>query len=558
MKYIKSTESAGIFVDLEGLEKTLIASGMSEEMITSWCTFRTTTYQALSSKSNNEKYPAWAALFAPANRFFTTLSDKELLYIVATLMEANQVITEFSNYLMDSKISGDRTDLKVRIQNVGDKLDDLVVKLDNTIDLYNRIFDFCIRNIKIFKLKNAGERAQDSPDMTFYSDEIDHFTAVSLLCKILSPIMGAYIECFNSSNFENKCTKEIYCAHMLDSIMEKHEATAALMEKLDYYIRRTLHADKRVGFNRKDDDNARFTQSFNGYTPSVAVLQTKSTLLTKRLVTVNLDDLPKGIGSYIYSNISNSKRYSSNSQKQNNTVRGMLDPSDSDYDDDQSNSSILEASSVVSHQTNDYKDVISFSAEIAKGRFCAHHDLDINLVNDFTNYYRIHQVRLQPINNYLLGLIFGSYICGAKSVEMLTPHYLNMLTAMAQLWLCQHNYYEIAILMSADRSSNLRTTSTGQLAVIKASWDRSSSFKNCDARLVYRNKSLKWSTSLGKIVDDIIAHNYRYNLPPGLVELIKHSISEDGEEVTVPDNGSVINIVDSIPRDICSITYEWI
>ena len=120
--------------------------------------------------------------FNPVNDFLQTVSIEEQKTIATAFLVMHIEIAD-PQYTVD------------KIEQLEDKLGVLVNSLDDEISLCDRINNYIRHSgIPISDMAEAGTRPQDTPEMTFLKDEAITITTIAILMKLMSPIVGAFLD----------------------------------------------------------------------------------------------------------------------------------------------------------------------------------------------------------------------------------------------------------------------------------------------------------------------------------------------------------------------------
>ena len=187
--------------------------------------------------------------------------------------------------------------------------------------------------------------------------------------------------------------------------------------------------------------------------------------------------------------------------------------------------------------TADFQVMIEFAIEDLHKRFCVEHDLDIDAVNQaITHYSSAKHLVLDITNSYLLSIMFGGDLCGARSVEMLSSKDLAILIAMMQVYLISIGMRDLVHVVSLITKGEPRSDNkTGAEMDLISNWRNSTVANNCDARFPYSVNGIYWWTSLKKLIDTLVTTKYFYNTAPVIWEMLGEP-NRNGQMFTAPAN----------------------
>lgn len=520
MKFEKRIDSSGksyVFLNLEGLE--LPGVNFDIEPLLS---FKIETYAVL--KANAPAFN-WEVVFGTTHKFLKTLSKEEQQKFASMIIFMHYRIMQDMNTEQD--LDGE---VMMKLEK---ELSHILANFDKEIDLLPRLTAFTEKNIPIHSFKGVGERAQDTEKMTFYRDDVVRLTAVVLLCKLMTPILGIFIE--SCKKRMDNAHKEIHCVAILKDILEYRDL--ALTEKLNYFITRIIKPMlKRV----------KLTHVYNGYTFSVITQQIYAAMLTRRFIAVDLFKPNGNLITYVTSCARAAAQTQFSSTGFKNAVVEIILPKD--QSSEEGNVSNLEAESRSSTKTADFNIIISSAVSQLKGRFVTEHELNMDAIESAEAYYSTNHIFSTPSNNYLLGILFDTYLCGAKSIELLEMKSLNTLIPIMQAYFIQQGYFDLVDIVSARPTGQLKTFLTGGESQLKTTWENSFEYRNCVQKFPYNVNDMKWDSGLKDIVENITTEAYRINTAPSLLALL----NEESR------NGDIYMAPSGLSKSICAFILQTV
>lgn len=519
MRFLKRMDSIGkayVYLDLEGLKIPGIV--FDPEPLLS---FRIETYAVL--KANASEFN-WEVVFSTTHQFLKTLNEEEKQKFASMIILMHYEIMQKMNTEQD-------LDGKVMTQ-LETTLSQLLSQFDQDINLMNRLIEFTDASIPIQSFAGVGERAQDTVEMTFFRDDVVRLTAVVLLCKLMTPIFGIFIE--SCKKRMDNAYKEIHCVAILKDILANR--CRPLTEKLSFFITKII----KPMLNR-----VKLTHVYNGYTFSVITQQIYAAMLTRRFIAVDLFKPNGNLITYVTSCARAAAQTQFSSTGFKTAVAEIIPPREQASEED-GNVSNLEAESRSSSKTADFNVIIEAAVRQLKDRFVAENDLDREAIEAAEWYYSMNHITLTPCNSYLLGILFDSYLCGAKSVEMLDGKSLNSLIPIMQAYFIQQGYVDLVHAVSVTPTGQLKAFLTGNDTQLKTTWNNSFEYRNCDLKFPYSVNDIRWDTGLKKIVDNLTSEIMLYNTAPSLLEKLQEE-SKNGEQFVTPDG---------LSRSICAFISQ--
>ena len=222
-------------LDLEGLKLPTM------ENIEPYLKFSASTYVKVRNDADVE----------PVNKFFGTLSDSDRIEIAICLLTIHHKILNIPN---DIRTNDARSfDLEKYMYDIGTD----IVALDTHIHLMDKLKKYVLANIPIGDFTLAGTRPQDSEEMTWYQRDVEDLTCIVMLCKILTPVFGVFMD-FAKEEIDQKNQrdkkKEIFCVIMLTKLFDTKYKDMIL--KLKNYIKPSKRIKKTSQISHLDIFNA--------------------------------------------------------------------------------------------------------------------------------------------------------------------------------------------------------------------------------------------------------------------------------------------------------------
>lgn len=517
MKYVKLIDETGkavIYLDLEGLKLPI------DFDVEPLLKFKIETYAIFRNKSSEFQ---WNMGFGLVNLFLSELSEQDQIEY-ATL-----IITMHYRILQD--IGANQEINGPKMISLETELSQMLLNTAAKINMYPRLIDFTEKHIPIQVFAGAGERAQDSEEMTFYRDDVVRLTALVMSSKLMAPIFGVFIE--SCKKKMDNAFKEMHCAAIMKGYIDHF--CKALAEKIINYIGRVIkHILAKTEIN----------QIVNGYTMNIIVQAIFSNLDVRRFVNVDLLKEGGNLLKYLVS----CSRAAAQTQFSNGfkiNARPLKLPEE-DSRSDEGNISNLEAESKSTNNTADYGLLIKAAVHQLQHRFPAEYELDPEMIETMQNFYEFSHCQLTPINSYLLGMVFGNELGGARSIDMLDGVSLNKILPILQLYMFQQGYFDLVHLVTALPTGNIKPIMTGSDTQLRATWNNSYEYKNCEQMYPAMVNTIKWDTGLKTIVDSLTGDIYVYNTAPAMWDKMS-DVVRNGDQVVTPDGTS---------RSICSLIIQ--
>lgn len=515
MRFVKKKDSvlgkSYVYLDLEKLKLPF-----NNVDITPLLSFHADTYSVLKTNADDKK---WDTVFGIPTHFLNLQSDEVRIQYASTLAAMHYEILNTLNN--NDELDG------ATMMNLSNKLSNMLAQFDLKTDLYPKLVKYTEENIVIQSFAGVGERAQDSAEMTFYTNDVIRLTAVTIFCKMLTPIFGVFIE--SCKKKMDNAYKEIHCLSILRDFIANR--CQELIDKLQNFVARIA----KPMLNR-----IKLTHVWNGFTFSIIISQIFASILTRRTIVVDLKKPGGNIMTFVTSCTRAAAQTQFSSTGFKTAVVEIVTP-DENVTDQDGNMSNLEAESKPSNTTADFGIIIELAIRKLEEDFVYEHDLDPNTVQIARSFYEYNHVEVTPMNLFLMSLLFGPALCGAKSIELLDTKEFNKLIPLMQLFFINQGYTDLVHLVSLSKSGQFKTQPSGSEMLLRSTWNSSFEYKNCNDKFPYVVGDLSWDTALKGIVETITTDSYKYNSAPVIWEIMHQDIR----------NSDIYVAPESLAKTIC-------
>ncbi len=531
MKFVKQIDQYGkayTRLDLEGLVIPYDGGEFPSELLD----FHYDTYQITGANANEDE---WEKVFGPTHKFFKTrCTESDLIEIACTLALMQ---TTINTAMLGDGVSAPVID-GTSMGKLESTLSQMLCKMEQKLNLYNRLVDFITEGeVPIRPTKDAGEKPQHTNEMTWYMPGFIRLTAVALLCKLLAPVFGVFMSYFKSKlGVLDGTFKEMHCVTILRDTLAN--CCPETMDKLEVYLRNSV--TRMLG---KEED---LTHVINGYTDIAIHQLIYAQLLVRRFILVDLYRDDGNLATYITScaRSAASTQFSNNNFK---TAACTFTYPNEASSSDEGNLSNLEVESRSSSKTADYPLLIEAATRETVRSFIHNYSLDKKVLNSITSEYKnFNHVDMQVFNSYLLGVVFGSDLCGARSVEMLSPSNLADLVGLLQYYVAMQGYRELAIALTARRTDNRKGRLSGSEAILRSTWNTNYEFQNCNNKFPIELGGFAWFTSLRESVTEFTDYEYVVNVAPAVWDILREPST----------NGNVLVLSETFAKDVCGFILQ--
>lgn len=466
--------------------------------------FRVDTYNVL--KPTNSSFN-WNCVFGPVNHFLKSLNADECRIIAETLISVHHDIISEMQY--GTNLSSNLIEIT---RNLAQQLDGMEREINLCARLEAYVSD--PQNMDIPLFENAGKRAQDKEDMTFHRPEVVLLTAITMLNKLLCPVLGVFIE--HCKKQLDNSLKELHCVNMIMPILYRNYPE--LVPKLKWYIRCIIKP------------NVKNTVEYvaNGFTLELESQKSFANILVRKLVSVNLFKEGGNLMTYITASIKESTRTPTFMSVTRNAIKEMENPTESSSSptSEEGNTSALEYGSRCSDHTVDFPVLTGLAARSLIQNTINEEEINPDLFEECLAYYRMNLITITPINLYLLATTYGYSLGGAKSIWALNMKEIVELITIFQFQCLKRGYHALIPAVSLGEVTHLglpaiKVIQTQYDSQLKTAWNASFEYRNCKAKFSTMIGTLEWDTVIKEMVEFLISSNKSVNLPFYFLEQLK-------------------------------------
>ena len=462
----------------------------------------------------------WNKTFHIVNKFFHTsiVTEEERQDYVRMIARMSMVTRSYMS---------DHERIQQNLLQLIEDLSTLLASFDAKYNLAAQLNDFLLyTDIKINYYENAGERPQDTPDMTFSWNEIVQVTAIAMLSKILMGITILFLNMYkdNKATLDDKI-KEICFLGVFKPVLER--SYFDVYNKLEHFVERIA---------KNGDKKRELSNAYIGFSDSINHHHILATIIVKRYASFDIAGIDGNDGRILIYTASCITTAKSDTRHQ---AAGLMLPKDeTEGSSDDSNNSNLEVEARLSSKPADYVMLANSFAYSSINAYIEQYGLDVDLYTNVVNYYS----HMQPIDvnswaSYVLSLEFAEYLHGAASFALLTERTINQLIPLFQLKMLKENNVEFIHLATVSETSVEKTPQQilADDRYIQDFWKESVSYRNLNDRYNFsigicdkanKAKSIRWDTSLSKIVDNLTKCKIVYNTAPALWDAIHQPINK--------------------------------
>jgi len=390
------------------------------------------------------------------------------------------------------------------IEAVEDKVAFILDQLDLDIDICGKTEEY-VRgsNIPLADMSDAGTRPQDTPEMTFHEEEAILITAITIFMKLISPLMGAFINKY--IGVIDNDYKEAHARAMLTPLHRRRYNKLIL--KLHFYINRLVKGKLKIDA----------TAMYNGQTLARATRHAVDMAIVKRLVCVYLHRRDGNIIKYLASCGRGSTESQQKNIATNNGAKILADPLDQDRDE--GNTSRMEVESGQSVKPADVPILLNVAAKRSWKMVVELDQLDPELVEASHAFFRRNPIVINPISQYLLCMYYGPDLCGGSSIMHLNSVAVGELGATLQLALAQHGVPMLAHALTIHLSESPRIPQKNDY-LFSNGWMNLPEYTECRKVLPSGFGDKEWNGRLKDVAALMMQRVMVYNTSPAAWDII--------------------------------------
>lgn len=479
----------------------------------------------------------WDSMFGTVNKFFGWIRNNEDANktIANTFVIINYSIME---HILNQRDISNQCNIFLDLPILTNKLSDMLLKLDESIDLINLLRDYVRNNIKINMTKDAGKRSQDQEEYTIEYDECFDLTVICVLCKMLGPIFGMVMDKFSKGPKDegalDSSLKEQHCLRILSKILNRH--FDKLIDKLIVYIE-----DKIV---RKHD--FRIAHTFSGNTVRSMSSKLVATLFIRNFVNIHLEQNDGNLMKYSFSSLKSAVIAQFQAANKRPIYTRIA------YDNgsgEEGNTSQLEMDSIPSDSTAETMPMIIVATNESIDRILKYYMIEKDLFDECVAHYERHPISPNSINQTLVRTFFGPMLGGAKSINYFTSTMLNMAVSAMQLSILTEenkHYFHLIPFLSCGTDDKISFTMSEGQQIITNSWKTSDYFKLCKTKFHDDQGINAWDSTMNAVVDFMVYKSHNANLPQEVYDIT------DGQNI----NGCTLKVPGEFIDLFCQYIYK--
>lgn len=487
-------------------------------------------------------------------RFFATLTPEEQQKFYAYFVAMKELLLTIT-----------QEDLQTRLPQMADLTEDLFLGLK----IPQRLIKF-VRDIDVPFRSFEGKvlRGHDTKEKTFFEQDYVEVTAISVMCKILSPILGESISLLKPP-ITDKENKEFFTFKIFEPVLTApHSEFLRVYDKLKFYLSSTI--ESTMSGRNNNPNNAHSSMSFtmgdNGYCDKRFIEMICAIVMTKKLVTFDIfktETVGKtpNIMTYIYV-VTFETADSKLSTVQSGTNRmPRFDPTDGAGQED--NTTQLENTARVSKVSFDIPILATVAVEFETPKIIQEYGIDPAAFDKACRYYTKNMIVPSPFNRAIIASLLGRRLGGSAMLLYLRMDaYIKFLVA-TQFILIQRGFPDLAILLSSTTPQRPRVEPmTSSAARITANYNKTAEYLDCaklfpgfsekltegrseTGRRITESEFISFETHIARLVRWLVDYDHFINIPPFMWKMLGYDKDDR------PMQGDTIALDEGVMKRVC-------
>ena len=398
----------------------------------------------------------WKHKLDSIERVFNQMTNEEIAEFVLYLIKWNFMIKQVLNVIEDTE---NQTQL---LHNLCNEISNEVNELDDKIKIYEKAANYG-NTLKLIDDPKIGSRDQDTPELTFKTEEVRHVCNIAIISKIFLPIFCVMITESKKSalpqkrmwegknkflSVKNKVIdtkiKEIYCLSFIEGIFKKHIPNS--YNKLTYYVHYFVLQSKR-----KLNDNE-CSDIFMNNTPEELTKNILANVICKKYVTISLYDEANSIMGKTVNTIR--QRVKAFEKGPNSKAYFIRSVNTSDNDTNIDSKSQLEVDSIFCDKLLDIEPIMRVMWEYTLNKYIKKYEIDRAFLHELIEFNKMNSLRIDYHMPLFLSTVFSEDLGGSEPMEVLNYEQIITLISLLQIIAIKKNYYDLAFRLGCNVNSN--------------------------------------------------------------------------------------------------------
>ena len=413
-------------------------------------TFEIRTYQKIAEdkpekgNSKEDNTGIGDKILLPLNMFFETLSEEEQARLYEMYASSHDILRHLK---MET------------LRDTQNKIQDVIYKTINKLDLVDRMITFCRQPAFVYPdLEDVGNKPHHSAEKTFLEEEYIELTAISILCKMLMPIWGEFIQRLSLID-ANTNQREKLALDLIEPTLEK-STFGPIYRKL-FSLITSVTAEIRKNYDKQTigGANTAYVLTHGGGVDDRMFNEiVMAAIIVKRMASYECfatlrEGKPPNAMVYIDNGIRNTTDTKIKGMRKDLKTMPHRPLANHESED---NSSIIDHTSKTSKKPIDVPILVTKLAELwGIPKLLVETKTPLDVFDKAMAYYMSNSFDVNPIAQAMVASFVGTRFGGSKCLQYLDVYQYYQLVTMLQVYLIRIGKVELAALASSISSTTL-------------------------------------------------------------------------------------------------------
>lgn len=433
------------------------------------------------------------AILPTVNDVFAHCSKEQQIAIVECLAHIHADIDEF--------FSEDNPNIKLQLRLFVEHLGARLANLDADIGLMSLLYAYA-PNVLEKDFSKVGREAYHNPETTFFEEDYKQVISISILCKIMSPILGTLMIHLKNLGYPGR-DREIKLLPVVDILISK--TYPEIVDKLKGYIDITV--SKIFSDSKTESDRIH-----SGYDKPFMILHMYANLMLRTYVSIDLYTP----GSDIMTFSSGSIKLSASGSIKNSELSYRHRDESYVASDDASTPTKLELGSSVSSRSRDIEILTRVAVSMAiKHKICPILEIDYSEVTPIKEWYTKYPPSVTTLNKALVGSCLGNLVTSISVNSMDINSFCEAVTIM-QYYCIKLRLMELAVMMTCNETDTYNNVANSDMSV---GYITTPSYLACKKRYAESdipNALANFEQLIQDIISTVTLYKHKHNICPDM------------------------------------------
>lgn len=480
--------------------------------------FLMTTYSKLGARHGEDN---WDIFFKPANDFLAQLSAEDQYALHDFYLACRRTNSAIQGEAVTAEFIKD-----IIVRDLADHAAEMVQKTDIPAKAVQFVMG---SDLQFPDLSNVGNRPHDTTALTFRLPEYQIITAMSVLCKVMSPVWGDFVA--RTQPYIDTINKEMHCLITMLPILE-HQSFQEVYEKLRGYMKNSIKTD----FNRKENANKNnnydlgFTLKNAGFSDERFEKYVEGMLFVKKLALYDPNKIDCDVMKYIAVNIQATINTAVTHLGKSSNTMVRKEQTRSASEGERDGVTQLESESRVSRVSADVPVLARHGTDKAVARLLEKLNIPKKSFKETVAFYNRNIIQMSPYARTIMSSIMGQYIGGAQSIQYLTAQSAIRLASLTQLHMAMHWPPQLVHMLTATYPATpkeeVASAADGRILM---NYETSREYKQCVNAVPYLlgpNKSIKAQITAN--VEFVTKYHHFYNTAEAVADFMDEAPQTQG------------------------------